>query len=320
MPSGTATVTAFIPAPAGQILTDKELTAKREADDKARLEKIRQEAEKARLEAEAKAKREAEEKARLEAERKAKEEKARLEAAAKAKREAELEAKLAEGRKAREEAERKAQEATELRAKLEAQAAAAKESELKARAEAEQRAKAEKNLLDANTRNQKAEAEQTPAVAAETAKAQDETLAKAKLEEENEDKAEYAYIMVKAPYSEIRTVPDLTAPALFVGLKGDVFKYNGQETGWYHILTFSGETRYIRKSACQGTNIPPQPPKSEPTRKEIYDSIVDAKELQEKIYYQQTIEEKYLLEVFHHYKISPANYLTILTEAIDKSW
>ncbi len=337
VPSGTATVTAYVPAPAGRVLTDKELTAKRGADEKARLEKIRLEAEKARLEAEAKVKKEAEEKARIEAERKALEEKARLEAEAKSKREAELKAKLEEGRKAREEAEAKAKEASELRAKLEAQAQAAKDAELKAKAEAEQTAKVEKNLLAANAQNQ-AESKPTPEATAEASKAQDEALAKAKLEEATEDKTEYAYVMVKAAYAEIRTVPDMTAPALFVGLKGDVFKYNGQETGWYHILTFSGETRYIRKSACQGTNTPPQPPKGESTRKEIYDSVVDAKdramsdanakypavstqqELQEKIYYQQTIEEKYLLEVFHKYKISPANYLAILTEAIDKSW
>ncbi|MEG9474737.1 hypothetical protein [Mannheimia indoligenes] len=115
----------------------------KDAAEKARLEaqKKAQEAEKARLEAERKAK-EAAEKARLEAEKKAKDaaEKARLEAQKKAQ----------EAEKARLEAEKKAKEAADAKAKAAAE---------KARLEAEKKAKeAEKARLEAEKKAKEAAA------------------------------------------------------------------------------------------------------------------------------------------------------------------
>ncbi len=160
------------------------------------------EAEKARLEAEAKAKAEAEEKARLEAEAEAKaeaEERARLEAEARAKAEAEEKARLeAEARakaeaeeKARLEAEARAKAEAEEKARLEAEARAKAEAEEKARLEAEARAKAEaeeKARLEAEARA-KAEAEEKARLEAE-AKAKAEAEEKARLEAEAKAKAE----------------------------------------------------------------------------------------------------------------------------------
>ncbi|MDD5491436.1 MAG: cell envelope integrity protein TolA, partial [bacterium] len=222
---------------------------------------------------------------------------------------AELKERQETERKARQEAEQKA---NEEKLRLEAEAKAKKEAELKVQLE-------EKARLEAEQKTKEAEQ-------------------KAKSEEEREDLAEYGYVIINAPYAEIRAIPDTAGQALLIALKGDVFKYNGQQKGWYHILTFSGETRFIRKSLCRGSNAAPQLPAKESARRDIYDTLIDAKdramtdtnarypsvksqaELQEKIFYQQTMEEKFILEIFHKYKIQPATYLTLLSEAISKNW
>ncbi|MBR3864004.1 MAG: hypothetical protein IKJ19_02665 [Clostridia bacterium] len=169
---------------------EAEAKAKAEAEEKARLEaeaKAKAEAEeKARLEAEAKAKAEAEEKARLEAEAKAKaeaEEKARLEAEAKAKAEAEEKARLEAEAKAKAEAEEKARLEAEAKAKAEAEEKARLEAEAKAKAEAEEKAR-----LEAEAKA-KAEAEEKARLEAE-AKAKAEAEEKARLEAEAKAKAE----------------------------------------------------------------------------------------------------------------------------------
>ncbi|MDD5132645.1 MAG: hypothetical protein PHH44_08305, partial [bacterium] len=225
-------------------------------------------------------------------------------------------------------------------------------AELKERQEAEQKAREEKLRLEAEAKvRQEAERKLQLEKEAEQLKVQIEAKARleaeqkakeaekrAKAEEEREDLAEYSYIFINAPYAEIRAIPDTASQALLIALKGDVFKYNGQQKGWYHITTFSGETRFVRKSLCRGSNTAPQLPAKESARRDIYDIIIDAKdramtdtnakypavksqtELQEKIFYQQTVEEKFILEIFHKYKIQPATYLTLLSEAISKNW
>ncbi|MBI5554634.1 MAG: hypothetical protein HY920_02110 [Elusimicrobia bacterium] len=234
----------------------------------------------------------------------------------------------AEELKARQQAELKAKEFHAIVELAQRQETAPKAVAEKARLEAAQKAKAPEEKL---FREEQARKETT-------AKARTEAEQKAKAEEEREDQSEYAYIIIKTSYAEIKAVPDLGAPALLIALKGDIFKYNGQQKGWYNILTFSGETRFVRKSLCRGSNITPQLVKDESRRRDIYDSIIDAKdramseanakypsiksqsELQEKIFYQQTAEEKFILEVFHKYRIQPVTYLTLLSEAISKNW
>ncbi|MDD5258392.1 MAG: SH3 domain-containing protein [bacterium] len=305
VPTGTAMAMGFVDVSSAKSMTMNELSAWQKVQEQ---ERILREAEerKDRQEAELKARaEEAAQKAQQELDRRAKQEVLRQ--AQEAERKSKLEKQEAEQKalaeKERLSAERKA---SEVKMKQEADAKAKAAAELKAKIEAEQIAK--------------------------------EAELKAKAEEEREDLAEYSYVVINAPYAEIKPVPDTNAQALLIGLKGDVFKYNGQQKGWYHVLTFSGETRFVRKTLCRGSNIAPQLPSGESKRRDIYDSLIDAKdramtdtnikypsiksqsELQEKIFYQQTVEEKLILEICHQNKIQPATYLTLLSEAIAKNW
>ncbi|MFM9971901.1 MAG: hypothetical protein ACKVQK_26265, partial [Burkholderiales bacterium] len=159
-------------------------------EEKARLEaeeKARKAAEeKARLEAEAKARKEAEEKARLEAEEKARQEaeaRAKAEAEERARREAEEKARKEAEEKARLEAEEKARKAAEEKARLEAEEKARKEAEEKARLEAEEKARQEAEA------RAKAEAEERARLEAEE-KARKEAEEKARLEAEDKARKE----------------------------------------------------------------------------------------------------------------------------------
>ncbi len=366
IPSGTATIPAYVMSTVTKLMTAQELNDYRLAQQKTAEEKVR-------LEAEAKVKEAAELKAKMEAAQKLKEEKERLARAA-----AEL--------KARQEAEAKAQEDEWLKDKylvtqykdVNIRKTASKTAEIIQKAQLGQAFKIVSRgkewyqiALDAGTayihnsvakvftgtelaalqqqqevlrqaqeaeRQSKLEKEtQTAEQQAKTAQ-QNQAEQKAQAAEETEDQAEYGYVVITAPTAEIKSAPDDSAQSLLLGLKGDVFKYNGQQKDWYHILTFSGETRFVRKSLCQGSNTTPQLPASEAKRRDIYDSLIDAKdramtdtntkypsiksqaELQEKIFYQQTVEEKFILEICHKQKIQPATYLTLLSEAISKNW
>jgi hypothetical protein len=113
---------------------EAEQRAKQEAEHRAKEETERH----AKAEAERRAKEEAERRAKAEAERRAKEEAER-----RAKAEAERRAKEEAERRAKAEAERRAKEEAERRAKAEAERRAKEEAERRAKAEAERRAKEE---------------------------------------------------------------------------------------------------------------------------------------------------------------------------------
>ena len=123
-----------------RLAKEAEEKAKKEAEEKARLEKEAAEKERLAKEAEEKAKKEAEEKARKEAEEK---ERLAKEAEEKAKKEAEERAKKEAEEKAKKEAEERARKEAEEKERLakEAEEQAKKEAEEKAKREAEEQAK-----------------------------------------------------------------------------------------------------------------------------------------------------------------------------------
>jgi len=155
---------------------------KKEEEEKARLEAIRLLAEKARREAELKAKAEEEKKAREKAEAEAKR-KAEEEAAAREKAEAEAKRKAEEEAAAREKAE------AEAKRKAEEEAAAREKAEAEAKRKAEEEAAA-REKAEAEAKRKAEEAAQAKAEAEAKQKAEEEAAAQAKAEAEAKQKAE----------------------------------------------------------------------------------------------------------------------------------
>ncbi len=75
---------------------------------------------------------------------------------------------------------------------------------------------------------------------------------------------------------DIRTAPQPSATVVCRGLKGDVFRLLEPEGDWYRVEMFSGQGRYLRKSAAQVTTFRVSVPRDFSKRKAIYNALFEA--------------------------------------------
>ncbi len=84
------------------------------------------------------------------------------------------------------------------------------------------------------------------------------------------------YVKISQDQTDILTAPRAATTVVCRGQRGDVFKLLGQERDWYQVEMFSGQGRYLRKSAAQVTTFRVSVPRDFSRRKAIYNALFEA--------------------------------------------
>jgi hypothetical protein len=143
------------------------------------------------------------------------------------------------------------------------------------------------------------------------------------------------YIQVTGDGVNIRFSPSTSSQIITAARKGDIFKLEGEEQGWYEISMFSGEYRYIHKSLAQELFYEPTAPGSVSVRQQMYRAFWDlegkamaeadrryppTRDVMKNIEYSRILEDKYKLEIVHQFNTQAPIYIKIATEGAEKNW
>ncbi|MCP4049151.1 MAG: SH3 domain-containing protein [bacterium] len=132
------------------------------------------------------------------------------------------------------------------------------------------------------------------------------------------------YIRVIKRKVNIRTKPTIKARSLGYARKGDIFEFYKIIDGWALIFLFSGEERYIHKSAVE-KSWPNLRKVRKKTAKDIYNDlwqvelevatkVIDrhTNSIKRQIEYERAIEDRDKLKVFRKYNVNPVYYHQIM--------
>jgi hypothetical protein len=151
------------------------------------------------------------------------------------------------------------------------------------------------------------------------------------------------YVVMGTPLVNLRTGPSTNAMVIARAEKGDIFKVVGEAEGWYKILMFSGEPRYVTKSdfvypldstgLLEGHEmyLPTSTARARSifwdTEKGLDRAAREALELipatLNRTRYntlKKVLEDKILLEMFHIHGLQPALYGDLVAEARREGW
>ncbi len=137
-----------------------------------------------------------------------------------------------------------------------------------------------------------------------------------------------SHVTVSRHNVNIRSQPTKKAHVVARAHKGDRFKFIQQVGEWYEIRMFSGDYRYIYAKLGQITiNNSAGNPDPEALRK-IYEEVVRAEEralneaaakfpddANQSSRHERFALDRYTLEVFHKYQLTPASYEQIIRQA-----
>ncbi len=155
--------------------------------------------------------------------------------------------------------------------------------------------------------------------------------------------AEAKYIEITANHVNIRVGAGESYPIVSKARKGDVFELHGKEGKWYKIRMFSLNWRYVHRSLAETTSYVVSMPDQVATRREIFRAFLRAEDrseikadadyplearngrpisgnLRKNIDYMGLLNDRYLLEVAHKFKVQPPIYMAIIREGIRKNW
>lgn len=154
---------------------------------------------------------------------------------------------------------------------------------------------------------------------------------------------EYSYVVMVKPQVNIRTGPSLDALVIGKAEKGDVFRVVREIDGWFEVLAFSGEVRYVTNADYVYPLRDDQivvghrvflPESTARARALFWDTErgLDraAREASEIIppsinrrinsKLRKILEDKILLEMFHIHGVQPAVYQDLVAEARKEGW
>jgi hypothetical protein len=110
--------------------------------------------------------------------------------------------------------------------------------------------------------------------------------------------------------------------------KGDVFTLVKITDNWYQIYMFSGEPRYVRQTAANGTTTSPALPSSAMKACEKIDNAegrsTDMAEnkypndIYKKIDYSRILVDKFKLSIFHEYNIPPVKHSDLIVKCVKR--
>lgn len=151
------------------------------------------------------------------------------------------------------------------------------------------------------------------------------------------------YVVMGTPLVNLRTGPSTTAMVVGKAEKGDIFRVVGEREGWYEILMFSGEARFVTKSdfvyplardgLVEGHNMT-LPPSTARARSIFWDTekgldraarealeVIPATLNRERYtVLKKILEDRILLEMFHIHGMQPAMYQDLVAEARKEGW
>lgn len=154
---------------------------------------------------------------------------------------------------------------------------------------------------------------------------------------------EYSYVVMGKPHVNIRTGPSLDALVIGKAEKGDVFKVVREIDGWFEVVVFSGEVRFVTNAdyvyplrdhqIVDGHRVF-LPESTARARSLFWDTErgLDraAREASEIIppsvnrhintRLRKILEDKILLEMFHIHGVQPAVYQDLVAEARKEGW
>jgi hypothetical protein len=103
---------------------------------------------------------------------------------------------------------------------------------------------------------------------------------------------------------------------------------------WHEVYLFSGEARYLRRSAAKLTDYRVEPPTNETVRRQVFaallaaedkaqkeaDRLVPSAEIMRNIGVMRVLDDKYKLQAMQRFKIDPPVYGPIVVEGATKNW
>lgn len=151
------------------------------------------------------------------------------------------------------------------------------------------------------------------------------------------------YVVMGTPLVNLRTGPSTDAMVIARAEKGDVFRLVGQTEGWYEILMFSGETRYVTRSNFvhplasdgivmdHGMILPASTARArsvfwdteaalDRAAREASEIIPRTLNLQRHTVLRKILEDRILLETFHIHGLQPAMYGDLVAAARKEGW
>ena len=149
------------------------------------------------------------------------------------------------------------------------------------------------------------------------------------------------FIIITRDQVNIRTAPEISSTILCQCRKGDVFQLSAKEGEWFKISMFSGVYRYVHQSLAEVTAYDIQLPDLEFSLNRVFHASLETvmmscrdterrafqeasikyphpEDRYKSIEYENLLNDRYKLEIFHYYRIQPANYIKITVEMIKK--
>ncbi|MDX1764475.1 MAG: SH3 domain-containing protein [bacterium] len=136
------------------------------------------------------------------------------------------------------------------------------------------------------------------------------------------------YVAVVPEVVNIRAEPSTTSPVVAKAVRGDIFKVVSEDGGWYKIALFSGEFRYVYKPITRATVFEAELPTEKERISAIYQEVLRAEDralneaaaacsgdLQECVWLEQLLNDKYMLQIFHRFGLQPPLYPSLIVEA-----
>ncbi len=141
------------------------------------------------------------------------------------------------------------------------------------------------------------------------------------------------FIEITGNTVNIRTGSSTSTAIVAQARKYDTFELEGEINGWYEIYMFSGEYRYVHKSLAKLTTYTISLPSSASIRQRIFNLMGEAEDramdeadqkyplnipnnIYQNIDYQRLLIDKYVLTIFHEFKVQPAIYIELIVEVI----
>jgi hypothetical protein len=147
------------------------------------------------------------------------------------------------------------------------------------------------------------------------------------------------FIIITRDQVNIRTAPKISSTIICQCRKGDVFQLSAKEGTWFKISMFSGVYRYVHQSLAEVTAYDVQLPDLEFSLNRVYHASLETvmrscrdaerrafqeasikyphpEDRYKSIEYENLLNDRYTLEIFHYFRIQPANYTKISVEVI----
>jgi hypothetical protein len=139
-----------------------------------------------------------------------------------------------------------------------------------------------------------------------------------------------AYVRVSAPRVPVRDAADAKSTLVGYARRDEVFQLKEAPEGWFGIVLFSGDVRYIPSAQARKSAYTPSSPPELFLRRELFRAFTKAdtrakaeaerKNPSDFGRHQRLLEDRYKLEVVQRYRLSAPVYGPIQKEGAESGW